>query len=247
MGNNSGQPTHLQTLIAHFTAFGSLSDAELSVLSTLADTSRYHPPYRDLSKPDALPILPRMVVAGWACQYCTLADGQRQIITFKLPGDLLWPRLRVRLPLPCAVTALTELETVSAQPFADAADAAHPIHAGLGHATRVMAELHDVLVYNHVVRLGRQTARARFIHLMLELHERLARVGLAEPGGFAMPLTQDVLADVLGFSTVHVNRTVQQLRHDGLLDVRNGTVHLLQPERLQVLASWTPTPRFPIQ
>ena len=90
-----------------------------------------------------------------------------------------------------------------------------------------MAELHDVLVYNHVIRLGRQTARARFTHLMLELHERLARMGLAEPGGSATPLTQDALADVLGFSTVHVNRTVQQLRRDGLLDMKNGMVHLL--------------------
>ena len=75
---------------------------------------------------------------------------------------------------------------------------------------------------------------------MLELHGRLGRVGLAEDDRFAMPLTQEALADVLGFSVVHVNRTVQQLRRDRLLDVRNGVVVLTQREQLQELANWTP-------
>ena len=71
---------------------------------------------------------------------------------------------------------------------------------------------------------------------MLELYGRLGRVGLAGDNSFAMPLTQNVLADVLGFSVVHVNRTMQQLRRDGLLDVRRGRVNLMHPERLQALA-----------
>ena len=97
------------------------------------------------------------------------------------------------------------------------------------------------------MRLGRQTASGRFAHLMLELHERLARVGLADESCFAMPLTQEALADVLGFSVVHVNRTVQQLRRDCLLDVRSGTVVLMQRECLQDLASWTPPAGLPVQ
>ena len=75
---------------------------------------------------------------------------------------------------------------------------------------------------------------------MLELRERLGGVGLAEGDHFAMPLTQDVLADVLGLSVVHVNRTVQLLRRDGLLDIGGGVVALLDSERLQNLAGWTP-------
>jgi len=62
-----------------------------------------------------------------------------------------------------------------------------------------------------------------------------------------MPLTQETLADVLGFSVVHTNRTIQQLRRDRLLDVRNGAVLLLQRERLQDLASWTPPAGLPVQ
>ena len=87
------------------------------------------------------------------------------------------------------------------------------------------------------MRLGRQTPVERLAHLMLELDERLGRVGLVVESCFAMPLASEVLADVLGCSVVHVNRAIQQLRRDGLLDMRDGTVTLLQRERLQAMAS----------
>lgn len=238
--SHDSQPGHFRVLVEHFSAFGCLSAAETRLLGDLAEAARYHPPYRDLYVAGAPPPPPRMVVAGWACQYRLLPDGHRQIISLKLPGDLIWPLMPVRLPSSCAVAALTELETVSAQPLIEAATAADPVHPGIAHAIRVMAHLHDMLLCDQIVRLGRQTAGGRFAHLMLELRERLDRVGLVKNGSFAMPLTQDVLADVLGFSVVHVNRTVQQLRRDGLLDVRNGMVTLMQPSALQDMAGWAP-------
>lgn len=240
--SHDGQASHFRVLAEHFSTFATLSAAELKLLSDLAEAARYHPPYRDLYVAGAPPAPPRMVVAGWACQYRLLPDGHRQIVSLKLPGDLLSPLMPVRLPSSCAVAALTELETVNAQPLAEAAAAAaaDPAHPGLAHGVRVMAHLHDMLLYDQIVRLGRQTACGRFAHLMLELRERLDRVGLADSDSFAMPLTQDVLADVLGFSVVHVNRTVQQLRRDRLLDIRNGTVTLTQPEALQELSGWVP-------
>ena len=243
--SSDGQPSHFRVLAEHFSAFASLSAAEMKLLGDLAEAARYHPPYRDLYVAGAAPMLPRMIVAGWACQYRLLPDGHRQIVSLKLPGDLVWPLMPVRLPSSCAVAAQTELETVSAQPLVDAAAAAEPAHPGLAHAVRVMAHLHDMLLYDQIVRLGRQTACGRFAHLMLELRERLDRVGLADGDSFAMPLTQDVLDDVLGFSVVHVNRTVQQLRREELLDIRNGRVTLTQPAALQELAGWMPLPGTP--
>jgi len=117
-----------------------------------------------------------MIVAGWAAQYRQLIDGQRQIISLKLPGDLIRPLFRIHLPLPCAVAALTELETVDAQPLAEAA--AGSACSSLGQAIHVMAHMDRMLLDDQIVRLGRQTACGRFAHLMLELHERLNRVGL---------------------------------------------------------------------
>ena len=236
MAVNNVPPSHFHVLAEHFLAYASLSDAEIRLLRDLAETPRYHPPYRDLHAAEAVPPAPRMIVAGWAAQYRMLPDGNRQIISLLLPGDLTGPLRQLRLPASCAVAALTELETVSAQSLVEAADAANPVHPGLAHAVRAMAHSGNELLCNQIIRLGRQTACGRFAHLMLELYGRLGRVGLAGDNSFAMPLTQNVLADVLGFSVVHVNRTVQHLRRDGLLEVRDGRVNLVHPERLQALA-----------
>ena len=230
------QPSHSRVLALGFSALASLSDTENDLLRNLAEKTRYHPPYRDIHAAEVAPPPPRMIVAGWAAQYRQLANGQRQIVSLRLPGDFVAPWKPLRLPSSCAVAALTELETVNAQPLAEAG----PAHPGLAQAVHVMAHLETTLLDDQIMRLGRQTAGGRFAHLMLELHERLGRVGLAEDGRFAMPLTQEALADVLGFSVVHVNRTVQQLRRDRLLDVRNGMVVLTQRDRLQELANWTP-------
>ena len=230
------QPDHSRVLVLGFSALASLSDTENDLLRDLAEKTRYHPPHRDIHAAEVAPPPPRMIVAGWAAQYRQLANGQRQIVSLRLPGDFAAPWRPLRLPSSCAVAALTELETVNAQPLAEAG----PAHPGLAHAVRVMAHLETALLADQIMRLGRQTAAGRFAHLMLELHERLGRVGLAEDGRFAMPLTQEALADVLGFSVVHVNRTIQQLRRDRLLDVRNGMVVLTQREQLQELANWTP-------
>ena len=231
------QPSHLRVLALCFSAFAPLSDAESGLLRDLAGAACFYPPFRDVHAA-GVPPPPRMIVAGWAAQYRRLANGQRQIISLRLPGDVVGPMDQRPLPSPHAVAALTELETVDAQPLVDAL--AGPDHPSLAHAVRAMAHLDAMLLGDQVMRLGRQSPVERLAHLMLELDERLGRVGLADGRCFAMPLAPEVLADVLGCSVVHVNRAVQQLRRDGLLDMRDGTVTLLRRERLQAMASRMP-------
>ncbi len=230
------QPSHLRVLALRFSALAPLSDAESGLLRGLAGAACSYPALRDVHAAGVLPP-PRIIVAGWAAQYRRLASGRRQVVGLKLPGDFVGPPGRPPLPSPCAVAALTELETVDAQPLVDGL--AGPAYPNLAHAVRVMAHLDHTLLGNQVVRLGGQTAVERFAHLMLELHERLDGVGLADDGCFAMPLAPEVLADVLGLSVVHINRAVQQLRRDGLLDVRDGMATLMRREHLQALASWS--------
>jgi CRP-like cAMP-binding protein len=84
-----------------------------------------------------------------------------------------------------------------------------------------------------IVSLGRRTAAERLGHLLCELHLRLDMIGLANGVGYDLPITQADLADLLGLSTVHVNRSLQELRGTGLMSLkcRQLTIHDLDEFR----------------
>jgi CRP-like cAMP-binding protein len=111
---------------------------------------------------------------------------------------------------------------------------------GLASALASLQSLHEGYLLNHLVRLGRQTAYERVAHLLLELSQRSAAVGLADGASSPLPLTQEILADALGLSIVHINRTLQQLRRDGLLDVRGSSLRLLDARQLMTISDYQP-------
>ena len=93
-------------------------------------------------------------------------------------------------------------------------------------------------LFDQIVRIGRLTAKERVLNLLLELHDRLEAVGLAKDGRFRIPLTQENFADALGLSVVHINRTLQGLRREGLVTVARGYVALHQRNRLSAVACY---------
>src|SRR5262249_46760962 len=103
---------------------------------------------------------------------------------------------------------------------------------------RVVAEQQEFFLMNQVLRLGRLTAYERMCHLLLELHERLAWVGLATDGAFVLIPKQEVIADAIGLSVVHVSRMLSQLRQDRLLDLTNGVATLVDPPRMAAICDY---------
>lgn len=173
---------------------------------------------------------PRWLVSGWACRHRHLPDGRRQIFDVVLPGEGVGVSPR---PGPIALTstsALTQVELV------DARDLTHPdlLNASpvVAAALQAGADEEERRLLNQVVRLGRMSALERAAHLLLELHARLDVVGLCQGDRFPLPLTQDTLADVLGLSVVHANRTLQELRRRELAVLKGGWAHLQDRARL---------------
>src|SRR5206468_1870615 len=74
--------------------------------------------------------------------------------------------------------------------------------------------------------LGQRDSPARMAHLLCEQFVRQKAVGLADGNKFSFQVTQAELADALGISTVHVNRTLQNLRGDGLIFFEQGKVEV---------------------
>jgi CRP-like cAMP-binding protein len=88
--------------------------------------------------------------------------------------------------------------------------------------------------------LGRRPAIARIAHLICEMHVRLGLVGLTHGLEFRLPLTQADLAECVGLTPVHVNRTLKSLREQGLADMQRGRVRILDLGRLQGIAEFNP-------
>src|SRR5262245_57680006 len=84
--------------------------------------------------------------------------------------------------------------------------------------------LDEAITREWVVNLGQRTAYERMAHLFCELYYRLDAIGDVKDGSYALPLTQTALGDTLGLSTVHINRTLQDLRAHGLISFRSGTM-----------------------
>lgn len=88
--------------------------------------------------------------------------------------------------------------------------------------------------------VGRRTAHQRIAHLICEVHCKMRSVGLAEAESLQLPVTQVEIADALGLSSVHVNRVMQDLRREGLLDYRGRVVAIGNWARLQARGDFHP-------
>ena len=170
----------------------------------------------------------RVVARGWIARGAMLEDGRRQIVGLSLPGDVILAADVVDADM--AVWALTDASTLDASLLWAA------ISEGVDVSPRLLEAWRHFRSAEHVIRLGRLSAYERTAHLLLELYERQSRLGAAEPGVLHLPLTQDMLADILGLSAVHMNRTLQQLRRAGLVDYRTGRAVLPDLQGLALAA-----------
>ncbi|KQW80782.1 Crp/Fnr family transcriptional regulator [Brevundimonas sp. Root1279] len=185
------------------------------------------------------PLRPRFLVSGWAARVRWLADGRRQVIGLVLPGDGVGICERPQPLALCAMTAVTPVELVDASTVARQVFGPDgPQARDLSVALAMSAAMDEAHLIDHIVRLGRQTAIERMAHLLLELRFRLALVDLAQDDEMPLPLTQEQLADALGLSAVHVNRTLQQLRREGLIELGQGRVRLLRRPLLETIADY---------
>lgn len=216
-----------------------MSAPDIAMLQDLPGPVEEAPKNREIHVEGRPPASPRFLVSGWACRFRLLGDGRRMILGFVVPGD----GIRVcGTPHPLALSSVSTISDC-VMVHAGAAFGPHQdfdAHLSLDGALRVARALDECWLISAITRLGRQTALERLAHLLLELHWRLDQVGLGDGWRFSAPLTQDILADAVGLSTVHVNRTAQQLRREGLVEWRHQTITILEPALLGQIAEFRP-------
>lgn len=177
-----------------------------------------------------------ILAKGWACCFKLLPDGRRQIVDFQIPGDFMGLRSLLFRTSDHSAEAVTDIEASEVM-IGDILDAFSKAPR-LGTAVLWAASRDEAMAVEHLVNIGRRSAEERLAHFILEMEARLTLVGLADKKGFACPLTQYHLADLLGLTAVHVNRILRLLREKGLAHIQNRRVSIMDRQGLIKLAGF---------
>ena len=214
----------LAPLAAQLSWYAALSEKDLDGLVAGAPDLRIHAMREHLL---AGPADVRLVTSGWAGIIRVLADGRRQILHVAIAGDIVNAP-----PIPDGeVSALTTARTINAAPLLEWLRN-QPAASAVVRAWMMSQAEHQRLLYEQIARLGAMTAYERAASFIAELLMRHQRAGLSDGRRIPWPATQEVIADVLGLSMVHVNRVLQQLRRDRVIETRSGQLVVCDAEQL---------------
>ena len=179
-----------------------------------------------------------VVIEGWAIRYSLLSDGRRQILSYAVPGDMLGLHINFNAQATYSAAAMNPLKLAAIDPrrLIEAYQKFPILASGLSWCTaREFAILGD-----QAVRLGRLPAEARLAHLLLELWHRLKLIGETDGKKLEMPMKQKDLADTLGLSLVHTNRSLRGLRSKGMVTLEKDYIRLDNIKALTDLAEFNP-------
>lgn len=226
-------------LIEKLTRRDIVSDSELAALAEVLDPPRKVDAHVDIVLEHAYTEHSILLLEGFTARYSTLADGRRQITEINVAGDFVDLHSLLMKQMDHGVVTLCPCVI------------AHAPHSRLRRLTEEHAHLTRLLWLDTIVdaaihrqwlvAMGRRSGLGHLAHLVCELFTRLSAVGLTEGQTFNLPLTQTVLSDALGLSTVHVNRLIAELRREGLVRWSNPQVEILDWPRLSQIAEFDPT------
>ena len=213
-----------------------LTACDVAVLEMLIAHPRQYGPKKILVREgDELDAV-MVVLEGWLCRYTLLPSGSRRIAAFLLPGDAC--DFHHGLP---AVTAHNIQAITSARAVFVAGDEMrtlmkeHPRIAQAIYRARLVGE---GALRAWIVSIGRRSTIERVAHWTCELYLRALATDQPLGTGVSLPLSQQVLADSLGVTSVHVNRVLKGLRSSGAIAVDRGTLTVVEPVALAMAAGF---------
>jgi CRP-like cAMP-binding protein len=172
---------------------------------------------------------------GWAFRFKTLSDGRRQILSFLLAGDFIGVQQKMGDAAAHGVETLTEAVVCVFQ--RDALWELHRRSPSMGFNVTWLVAQEESLVDGNLLSVGRRNAEERIATLLILLFKRAAALQAdLGRGGVPFPLTQQHIADGLGLSLVHTNKTLRRLEKRGLHRIRDGHLQLLDTKALVRLA-----------
>jgi CRP-like cAMP-binding protein len=176
------------------------------------------------------------VLEGTAFRYKLLVDGRRQILNFVMPGDLIGLQGILMGEMQHSIEALTPLRLCVFE--RDRVDEVFRNHPDLAYDITWIAAREERILDEHLLSVGRRSALERAAYLIAFLHRRATRSGFIRRKPHLLPVTQQHLADTLGLSVVHTNKTLKKLAARRLIAWRKQGCEVIDAQVLADIAGW---------
>ena len=217
-------------------AFKPISDMELAFINEMKRDHLVYPAGAEIIAAGADQAELYTLYAGWAIRCKTLPDGRRQILNIILPGDLIGLQGAMFEAAAYSVEAITEVQLCLLPRrkvwslFENMPELAFDV--------TWLGSREESIVDENLTSAGQRVAAERIAALIIQLYKRLNMLGLVANGAMPFPLTQQHIADTLGLSLVHTNKSLAKLRKLGMFSQSNGTLLLSNPKALESLAQY---------
>lgn len=176
------------------------------------------------------------LLSGWAFRHKSLPDGRRQILNYVLPGDLIGLQGSVIGEMQHSVEALSPVVLCVFQ-RSNLQDL-YRGHPGLAFDITWLAAREERMLDENLLSVGRRSAIERAAYLIAFIYNRAMSVGLGTTKRLLIPITQQHVADTLGLSIVHTNKTLRKLSEQKLIRWHGGACEVLDPIGLGEVAGW---------
>lgn len=217
-----------------------LSEPDIHLLRTSSlGVVREARPRRDIVREGDVPKGAILIVDGWAAEYKSLDHGRRQLIAFLIPGDVCDLNNVVLRRMDYSIGALTPIRYVEVahEVFRRLID----LNPRIAQALRAQLLTGMSVQREWIVNIGQRSAIERISHLFCELFYRMRAVGLAESNRLDFPITQQDIAEATGLTSVHVNRTLREMRAENLILLHDRVLEIPDFRSLSDVALFTPT------
>lgn len=217
-------------------AFKPKSDQEVAAIDRMKTDHLRLPAGAEFIHPEQPDAELYTLFSGWAYRYKELEDGRRQILTIALPGDLIGLQASLMDRALYGAIALTDVE-LCVLPRRKLLSV-FETHPEVAYEVTWLGAKEESLVDENLLTVGRRSAAERIAALFATLYKRASALGLVHGDTLDFPLTQQHIADALGLSLVHTNKTIARLKAQGLFSLVDGRLTLHNPRAVAKLAQF---------
>jgi CRP-like cAMP-binding protein len=179
-----------------------------------------------------------LMLSGFAYRHKVTGEGARQILSVHMPGEFLDLQNCFLEVADHNVQALTRCEVAFVPvPALRQLSTSHPM---VGRAMWIDTLIDSAIFREWIVNVGRRDATSRLAHVLCEFALRLEAAGLASDKSYALPMTQEQVADVTGLTAVHVNRVLKELQRQGLIAREKRAVQIVDWDGLSAVGDFNP-------